>query len=223
MLLDKTVRENLNGKYLIIHANQLREGVEYAVQIKIPQIQIRGILGGMNNVKVDFKELEKLSEYLKFISLSTIDNIVNLESIYTLKNLEKIYLNKQKFTIDISKFPRLIHLGSEYWKGLINFGKVNSLISLVFTKFPDTNLKRISELQNLKILHIYNSKIQTLEGIEELPIEELFLARNNYLEDILSIKKLTMLNELIIEKCKKIINYEIVDSINNRVKVNIIY
>lgn len=42
MSLDKTIRENSNGKYLTIHANYFEEGIEYAYQIGITQIQLRG-------------------------------------------------------------------------------------------------------------------------------------------------------------------------------------
>lgn len=223
MLLDKTIRKNLDGEYIIIHANQLKEGTEYAKHLKIAQIQIRGFLGHENTEsKVDFEEFEKLSDHLKIISLSTIENVVNIESIYALKNLEKIYLEKQKFSIDISNFHKIKHLGSEYWKGLNNFNEAYSLQSLVLTKFSYTNLHEISKLQNLKVLHIYNAKIETLDGIENLPLEELALVKNNSLENIQAIKKLKKLQNLLIEKCKKIDDYEFIEEMKDRVSVRII-
>ncbi|OXB03264.1 leucine-rich repeat domain-containing protein [Flavobacterium pectinovorum] len=207
MSLDKTIRENSNGKYLTIHANYFQEGIEYAGQIGISQIQLRGILGsGSENpgFEVNFKEFEKISKILKVISFAgTIENVVHLESIYSLENIEKIsFQQKQKFTIDISKFPNIVHLGGEYWKGLHNIDKAFSLKSMVLLKIPDSNLQRFSELVNLRILHIYSSKIQSIEGIEKLPIEELSLVRNTYLKDIQTLKQLTFLKELSIEKCK---------------------
>ena len=57
MLLDRTIRENLDGKYLTIYGESFREGIEYAAEMDIPQIQLR------NNTKcnnIDFKELEKI-------------------------------------------------------------------------------------------------------------------------------------------------------------------
>ncbi len=223
MLLDKTVRKNLDGEYIVIHANQLKEGTEYAKHLKIAQIQIRGFLGHENTeFKVDFKEFEKLSDHLKIISLSTIENVANIESIYSLQNLEKIYLEKQKFSIDISNFHKIKHLGSEYWKGLVNFNKAYSLQSLVLTKFPNTNLSELSKLEKLKVLHVYTSKIETLDGIENLPLEELALVKNNSLENIEVIKKLKMLKDLLIEKCKKIDDYKSVDGIMDKVNVRII-
>lgn len=199
MSLDKTIRENLNGKYLIIQSNDLEEGINYAVRMKVSQIQLRGILGRENSdIKIDFKVFEKISAQLKILSLSTIENAINTEGIYSLVNLEKLYLDKQKFKIDISKFAKIEHLGSQYCKGLINLNNTHTLQSLVLTKLPYTNLKELSELQKLQIVHIYSSKIETLAGIERLPIKELLLARNSMLEDIQAIKELKLLKKLLI-------------------------
>ncbi|KFA58432.1 hypothetical protein GAPWKB11_1555 [Gilliamella apicola] len=223
MSLDKTIRENLNGKYLIIHSNDLEEGINYAIRMKVSQIQLRGILGRENSdVKIDFKVFEKISTQLKILSLSTIENAINTEGIYFLENLEKLYLDKQKFKIDVSKFPKIEHLGSEYWKGLINLNNTHTLQSLVISKLPNTNLKELSELQKLQIVHIYSSKIEALAGIEMLPIKELLLARNSILEDIQAIKELKSLQKLLIEKCKKITDYTLIDSLKEKVDVRII-
>lgn len=222
MSLDKTIRENLNGKYLIIQSNDLEEGINYAVRMKVSQIQLRGILGRENSdIKIDFKVFEKISAQLKILSLSTIENAINTEGIYSLVNLEKLYLNKQKFKIDISKFAKIEHLGSEYWNGLINLNNTHTLQSLVLTKLPNINLKELSELQKLQIVHIYSSKIETLAGIERLPIKELLLARNSMLEDIQAIKELKLLQKLLIEKCKKITDYTLLDSLKEKVDIRI--
>ncbi len=220
MSLDKTIRENLDGKYLTIYGESFREGIEYAAQINISQIQLR------NNIEcnnIDFKELEKLPA-LKVISfVGNTTKIINLDSIYSLNDIQKIYFQeKQKFQIDISKFSKIKHLGSEYWKGLINFNKAHSLKSIVFTKFTDLDLERISELKRLQVLHIYSSKIQTLNGIEMLPITELSLVRNNNLENIQAIKDLNSLEVLNIERCKKIVDCKVIDFIKNKVNVSII-
>jgi hypothetical protein len=221
--LYKTIRENLDGKYLIIHANDFNYAIDFALENKLEQIQIRSVLG-KDNIVTDFKELEKLAPLLKVISFAGLldSTIVNFDSIYSLKKLEKIYIQcKQNFTLDVSQF-HLKHLGIEYWKGL-DFSKAYSLTGMVISKLPDINLKRISELKNLKILHIYSSKIQTLEGIEGLPIEKMSLSRNNSLENIQSIKELKTLKELEIEKCKKIINEDLLNTLKSEsVKIHII-
>lgn len=224
MSLDTTIRENLDGKYLIIHANYFNEGIEYACKIQIAQIQLRGVLGNKSeDICIDFRQFEKLSAHLRIISFAgNIEKVCNFESIYSLNNIEKIYIQqKQKFTIDVSKFPKIIHLGSEYWKGLINIEKTISLTSLVLFKLTDTSLQRISNLKKLTILHIYSSKIKTLDGIETLPIEVLSLARDNYLKDIQAIEKMEKLKEVNIEKCKNIIYSNLLLKNADKIDLNI--
>ncbi|MDR1316110.1 MAG: leucine-rich repeat domain-containing protein [Spirochaetales bacterium] len=217
--LNKKIRENLDGKYLFVYAHEFNEAIEWALKNKIEQIQIRGVAGRENsNTVSDFKEIEKLAPYLRKISFAgLLDNaIINFDSIYSLKKLEKIYiLCKQKFSLDVSRF-NLKHLGAEYWKGLKNIEKTETLESMVITKYPHENIRELLSLKNLKILHIYSSKIKTLEGIEKLNnLEELSLSRNNNLESIAEIKNIKLLNSFSIEKCKKITDCAFVYEMEN--------
>ena len=220
MSLDKNIRENIDGKYLTIYADDCLEGIEFARQIKISQIQFVNM---SNDILIDFINIEKLSEYLQVISFVGIwENISNLNSIYSLKNIKKIYIQqKQKFTIDISKFPNIIHLGCEYWRGIL-FENALSLTSLVLVKFANNNLQQLKKLKKLNALHIYCSKIKELKGIEYLPIEILYLARNKYLEDILTIEQLPQLIKLTIEKCSNASIDAIHSNILNRIDIQII-
>jgi internalin A len=218
--MDKTIRENLDGKYLFVYTHELKETIQFVIENKLEQIQIRyGFDEKNNNATVDFKELEKLSPYLKILSFCDLHNmeIINFESIYSLNKLEKIYINPMgKFTFDVSRFNKLRHLGIEYWKGIKNIGKIKTLESMVIIKYPYENISELSSLSNLKILHIYSSKIKSLEGIERLKsLEELSLSRNNSLENINIIKNINSLNKLSIEKCKKLIDYNFVYELEN--------
>ena len=134
MSLDKTIRENLDGKYLTIHTEHFREGIEYAAKIRIQQILLIGRQA--SDITVDFKEFDKLSKSLRVISfIQDIGNVLNFDSIYNLKEMRNIcFQDKQKFTIDISRFTKLQHLGSDYWKGLVNLDKAYSLTSMVICK-----------------------------------------------------------------------------------------
>lgn len=215
MELDKTIRENLDGDYLTIHVENFKEGVEYAAQKKLQQIHLIG--GRAKNVIVDFKELNKLSETLQYISfIQDIGNVINFESIYNLKEMRKIYIHdKQKFTFDVSRFTKLQHLGGDYWNGLINLDKAYSLTSLVICKYPFPNLVQFSALRNLEVLHIYGSKIQNLDGVEKLSIRELSLARNNKLDDIHKINEVSSLENLEIECCKKLLDFSFLKGNSN--------
>lgn len=207
MSLDKTIRENLDGKYLTVHTEHFREGIEYAAKIKIQQILLIGRQA--SDITVDFKEFDKLSKSLRVISfIQDMGNVLNFDSIYNLKEMRNIcFQDKQKFTIDISRFTKLQHLGSDYWKGLVNLDKAYSLTSMVICKYPFANLSLFSELRNLQILHIYSSQIRSLDGIEKLPIKELCLAINNKLEDIHKINEISTLERLDIERCKMLTDF----------------
>lgn len=207
MSLDKTIRENLEGNYLTIHVENFQEGVEYAAKIEIQQILLVGTLA--NETLVDFNAFNKLSKSLRIISfIQDIGNAINLESIYNLKELREItFQKKQKFELDISKFPKLEHFGGEYWKGLINLEKAYTLTSMVIRKYPYPDLENVSNLQKMERLHIYSSQIQSLDGVERLPIRELCLAKNNKLEDIHKINEVSSLESLQIEGCKRLENF----------------
>ena len=207
MSLDKTIRENLDGKYLTIHTEHFREGIEYAAKIKIQQILLIGRQA--SDITVDFKEFDKLSKSLRVISfIQDMGSVLNFDSIYNLKEMRNIcFQDKQKFTIDISRFTKLQHLGSDYWKGLVNLDKAYSLTSMVICKYPFSNLSLFSELRNLQILHIYSSQIRSLDGIEKLPVKELCLAINNKLEDIHKINEISTLERLDIERCKMLTDF----------------
>jgi hypothetical protein len=224
MQLDKTIRNSDDGEYLIIYVEHFEEGIEYAHQKRLPHIQLRKTLGNDNaEVQVDFKKIEMLSTHLHSISFAgTIENITNFDFVYSL-NLEKIYFqDKQKFKIDVSKFTELKHLGSEYWKGLTEIEKAYSLESTVLIRLPDTDLKRISELKKLETLHVYSSKIQSLEGIEGLPIKRLALARNRSLENIEAVRTLNRLELVSINKCKGIANDELIEELKSKIRVIVI-
>ena len=207
MSLDKTIRENLEGNYLTIHVENFQEGVEYAAKIEIQQILLIGTLA--NETLVDFNAFNKLSKSLRIISfIQDIGNAINLESIYNLKELREItFQKKQKFELDISKFPKLEHFGGEYWKGLINLEKAYTLTSMVIRKYPYPDLENVYNLQKMERLHIYSSQIQSLDGVERLPIRELCLAKNNKLEDIHKINEVSSLESLQIEGCKRLENF----------------
>jgi internalin A len=221
--LYKAIHENLDGKYLIIHANDFSEGIDLALENKLEQIQIRGVLG-KDAITTDFQEIEKLAPYLKVISFAGLldSTIINFNSIYSLTKLEKIdILCKQKFTLDVSQF-NLKHLGIEYYRGLNNIGKIQSLESIVVIHYPHENIIELLGLSKLRVLHIYSSKIKTLEGIESLKwLEELSLARNNSLETINKIKNIKLLKSLSIEKCKNLKEYNFVNEMDNIKKLYI--
>ena len=218
--MDYTIRENSFGKYLTVFSHEFKPAIQFAFENKLEAIRICGVLGEENlNSIADFKEIEKLASYLKTLQFDGVVNnkILNFESVYTLNKIENILINtKQKFSIDVAMFKNLKHLGAEYWKGLINIDKIETIESMVIRKYPKENINELLKLKKLKILHIYSSKIKSLEGIEKISnLEEITLAYNRNLENIDDIKKLKLLKKLCIDKCNNIKEYEFIHKLEN--------
>jgi len=224
MPLDKTIRKNEYGGFIEIYSNHFEEGIEFASQESLPEIHIKNALGdNCKNVEIDFEILGLLSNHLRVLAIQdTLNNVNHSEGIYSLTYLEEILIEKQKFTLDISRFENLKHFGGTYWKGLVGIEKAYSLKSTVLIKLPDVDMKRVSALTGLESLHVYSSKIQSLDGIENLPIKRLNLARNNLLEDIDAIKNLKKLERLSVEKCKKIMDHELLEEMRKKTEVRTI-
>jgi internalin A len=131
--------------------------------------------------------------------------------------IKNILINfRQDFIIDISQYKKLRHFGYEYWKGIKNIDKLENLESMVVTKYSKQNINELIGLNELKILHIYSSKIETLEGIEQLiNLEELVLAYNRKLENIKNVKDIKSLKILRIEKCNNIKDDEFAHDLKN--------
>ena len=220
--LDKEVKKNHNGEFIAIYENHFEEGVEYASQIKIGQLQIReAFAANKRATPINFMLLEQLSSHLRIISINTIKKHINLESLYSLQNLEKLFIqkNKQKTPLDISKFPKLIEFGGDYWDGLIGIENSLCLRGVCLYKLPDADLARFSKLTDLETLHICDSTIQSLYGIQKLPIKRLFLVRNKLLEEIEALNELKKLEYLSIEKCNQIAAHEIIKSLRSKISV----
>ncbi len=215
MEFDTTIRENLDGKFVTISASHISDGVEFVKKNKIEQIMV----DGEDGIVFDFKKLKNLSDILKVLSISSNLGVVdNLDSIYELKNIEKIYIDvKQNFNLEASKFPKLKYLGAEYWKGLIDLELLDKIEVIVLTKIPFLDLNLFSKFINLKVLHIYSSKIENTKGLEKLQnLEEISLARNTNLIDISTIFELKSLKSLIISKCKKLDNNLIIKKMESK-------
>lgn len=228
---DHQIRQTIEGNSMIFfHANHFEEGVDFAAKNGIYEIQIRGQLGAEVLQKpLDFALLENLADHLQAISFQneTKDfEIINFESIYKLEKLKAIYIsNKQKFSLDFSKFKQLEELGCIYWNGISNFYESKSLKSIVFAKqFPFEDLQLFEPLKTLETLHIYFSKMETLNGIEHIQnLKNIFFARCQHLTDISALGKCQKLETVVLEKLNNIEDLSVIDNLKSKaIKVNLI-
>ncbi len=192
------------NKRIKIGLNNYEEGIQFAIQNNCDGIDLLWPIG-LEKIIVDLKLLEPLSHQLKFLSIDSsfkIHEHKNIHSIYTLKNLEKVILKNLNYSIDFWQFPNLIQIGMDYSKKFTNIDKLVKLETLVVWKYNEIDLTKISGLKSLRVLHLYNSKIEHLTGIEKLHnITELNLSGNNKLNDISILNSMSNIQKLHIERC----------------------
>ena len=219
--MELKIRENQHGKYVIIHSNDFSEGIEFALQNKVSQIQLRGAIGTITQ-KIDFGLFKKISNQIKVLSISNLNNTIieNLEGIYELKNLETIFLSdKLNFELDISKFGNLTQFGGVYTKKTLNLERHKNIKTLVISSgYPAINLSFLNKLENLTTLHIYKAnKLDNLVGIENLiNLKEITIAHCSKINSIVEILN-SRLEKLSIEKCKLLTDFSFLKG-NNSIK-----
>ena len=170
--MELKIRKNQHGEYVEIHSNNFSEGIDFVLNNKISQIQLRGTIGTIIQ-KIDFCLFKKITNQITVLSLSNLNNTVieNLEGIYELKNLETIFLNdKLDFDLDISKFVNLTQFGGVYTKNILNIESHKNIKTLVISSgYPAINLSFLNKLENLTTLHLYKAnKLENLVGLENL-------------------------------------------------------
>ncbi|WKL47795.1 hypothetical protein Q1W71_22960 [Flavobacterium pectinovorum] len=209
--MDLKIRENDNGKYVVIYSNNFSEGIDFVFQNKISQIQLKGTIGKIEQ-KIDFSLIEKVSNQIKILTISNLNDteIENLESIYKLLFLEILFVpDKLDFKLDISKFENLIQFGGVFSPKIINLNKHEKLESLVISSgYPTENLDFLCNLKSVKTLHLYKAnKLENLKGIEKLSsLHEISIGYNSKITSVLEINN-SKVEKLIIEKCKNLLDF----------------
>lgn len=220
--MDFRIRENNNGRYIIIDANDFKEGINFfAKQNDLFQIQLRGAYGGEKQI-LDFSGFRNIANQLKVLSFSgfngKLEIIEEFDSIYSLEKLEKLFINdKHNFKLDVSKFSGLKELGivfSSKVEGLENLSNVNKIV--ISGGYPKIDLTFLQALESIEELHIYkSSKLESLKGIEHLKnLKKLKLAYNGKLENIKMLEE-TNLKSLHIEKCKQLSDFSYLSNNNS--------
>ncbi|WP_378175759.1 hypothetical protein [Aquimarina sp. SS2-1] len=212
--MDFTIRENNNGRYISIDANDFEAGINFFTkQSNLFQIQLRGAYG-QEKQTIDFNAFDRIAHQLKILSFSGLNGkleiIENLDSIYNLVNLQKLFINdKINFKLDVSKFPKLTELGVLFSTKITGLEKLSELKKLVISGgYSKIDLAFFQELNSLEELHIYkSSKLENLKGLNYLKnLKKIKLAYNNKLNKIEATKE-TDLKILHIEKCNQLSDF----------------
>ena len=202
-------------KKLMLEPKEFEQGIEYALANGCDGLQID--TWNIADATMDFRLFEKVANQIVFLSFMNISttNVVNLEHIYSLERLETFYCQKVDLHIDFARFSSLRNIGIFYNKNFLNLDKLERLESAVISKFAGKDMLLFSGWKSIKILHIYQSQIECLRGIENLiQIDTLLFAHNRKLTDISNINLLDYVGEVSFEKNSRLRDYSVLA--NNR-------
>ncbi|TKI53207.1 hypothetical protein FC756_25200, partial [Lysinibacillus mangiferihumi] len=151
---------------------------------------------------VDFlSELTQL-EYLN-LGRKSYENLNGIEKLVNLEYLDFEGICEE--SLDLSKLTKLQDLFVLYNKKIQNMFDCVNLKRLVIHHYKKKNTDEFTKLKKLKILEIWSSPIQNIDGLMDLKeIERLELRYLSKLESIDGIKNNTSIKELWIQNCKKV-------------------
>lgn len=195
-------------KKLMFESNEFGQGIEFALANGCDGLQIRNAFDAI----MDFKLFEKIANQIVFLSITNISvaNVVNFESIYSFRKLKTLYCEKVDLHIDFEKFVSLQNIGIFYNKNFKNLGNLKQLKSAVISKFNEKDMQLFSNWSSIKVLHIYQSQIESLQGLAELRrIDTLCLAHNRKLKDISCINQLDYVADVLFEKNSGLRDYSV--------------
>ena len=174
----------------------------------------------LDNTLIDFSFLEEIN----FLEEVYISNNIIVSDFYTLKNLKRIVVNiaKDKPNLDYSNFSKLEYLSIDWYLQFPDLSNNTNLKELVIWKFKPkaksfSELKLPKELENFEITE---SNVVNFEGLNLQKIKKLELSYCNALESLESLNQVNFnLEVLVLESCKKLINYDNLGNFKNLRKI----
>jgi hypothetical protein len=193
---------------LIIESDRLDNCMRYALEKGITRIYLQKSFGfNLSNVNF-FKEYDFFTEVSVIKDLTEID----IAGVKFLKKLTQMTLSNDSQGLDFSNFPSLEDASFDWNSNIVNLSQCKNLKRLILWKFKpkSRSFKELGGLHNVTSLKVTQSNIISLSGLEEFShlenFEAYYLSKLEDLNGIDAIKN--SLKSLILEKCKKLNDYE---------------
>lgn len=187
--------------------------------------KVQGVFGHPNfGFKQDNFDFFQRIPHVKQIHFWDID-IKNIDGIYCLKELESIHVEPKRPGIDFSKFNKLKKIITDYHRTDSGFSDASSVKVFHLWDFgPKEKSYKVANfppnIEELKITKANPASLDGLPRLDNLKHLEIHYCRN--LESVDAIAHIApRLEVLIIEKCPKLINYELVNKMDGIVFLNI--
>jgi len=193
---------------LIIESDRLEDCMRYAIEKKITKIYLQKTFGFKLPNVIFFKEYNFFTEVSVIKDLTEID----MSGVKFLKKLVRMTLSNENQGLDFGNFPELEEASFDWNNKIIDLSQCKKLKKLVLWKYKPKSqgFKELGGLGKVTSLKVTQSNIISLSGLEELPHLENFEAYySSKLEDLNGIDAIRLsLRSLILEKCKKLHDYE---------------
>lgn len=204
-----------NEKAILINSDNIADDMEYAIKNKIKKIVISSRIG---NYKLDNANFLEAYPEIQDLTISTYLNI-DYSAIHFLKGLKKLSIDVlavDNQEIEFKNFQSLEDLNFNWRKKTINLEKCTNLKSLIISKYKKKDLKEFSNFSNLETLFVWQSSIESLEGIEDLVnLKSLSLFKNKKLTSLKGLENLVNLVDLEISECKSLESIREISKLKN--------
>lgn len=202
-------------KAILVNSDNIADDMKYAIVNNIKKIVISSRIG---NYKLDNINFVEAYPEIQDLTISTYLNI-DYSAIHSLKALRKLSIDVlavDNQEIDFSNFQNLEDLNFNWRKKTINLEKCTSLKSLIISKYKKKDLTEFSNFRNLNTLFVWQSSIESLDGIESLAnLKRLSLFKTKKLTSLKGLENLTGLVDLEIDECKSLESIEEVKQLKN--------
>lgn len=204
----KLLQGTLGFQELFINSTRLDECIEYMFRNNIKNISVDSF-HGYSLKNLDF--LSRVADYIEGITIP--ETYFDNQIVNTLHKLKFLGItNNKKDIIDLSNFPNLQICAVEYSPLLKGLETCQNLKDLTLSNYKSKSkdLADFPYLRTLNRLSLIKGNLVSLKGIEKLTNLRVFeIYGYSKLSMVKDIKTLSAtLEELRIEKCKKIIDFE---------------
>lgn len=202
-------------KAILINSDNIADDMKYAIANNIKKIVVSSRIG---NYKLDNINFVEAYPEIQDLTISTYLNI-DYSAIHFLKELRKLSIDVlavDNQEIDFNNFQKLEDLNFNWRKKTINLDKCTNLKSLIISKYKKKDLEEFSNFKNIETLFVWQSSLESLEGIESLAnLKRLSLFKNKKLTSLKGLENLTNLVDLEIDECKSLESIEEVRQLKN--------
>lgn len=156
------------------------------------------------NQKDFFKNINEIP-FKKILLIGNGSHNYNLNNFKSNQNLVELEDKYSEIPYDFTRFPNLEVLRYEHIKNCSNYSSLIKLKELSLWAYPNKNIDEFLGLYNLENIRFVQSKITSLNGINQLKnLNNVFLIANKDLIFDLNVQANESVRELYIDGCKKI-------------------